>query len=215
MQQHQAAALEQWKPLIEKMSFKAAQRAKKLKAPYDADDFRQELKMTVLRALESFDPERGVKFSTFIHNAFYHEINKLLRRDDINAKVGMTYSGDNFYAGDESDKEDIWGTVEEDSERSAENLYMDAELMDYVMDHVSPEAAAAVHLLTSNNDLIGQQLAAYNFGVEREAQEGGIRRYSLDMNLAFICKLFGYSHNKMRQLADQINNAVLAYGAVA
>jgi Sigma-70 region 2 len=208
-----SAALEQWKPLIEKTAYKAAQRAAKIDSPYNVDDFRQELKMTLMRALQSFNPELGVKFITFIHSAFYHEINKIMRRADLNAKIGFTVGGDNFFAGDESEAESIWSQIEDDSERSAENIYMDGELLSHVRKNTTSEAWAVLQMTLSNDPFIVNQLTAYNIGVEMEAEEGGIRRFSLDMNIAFVGKLLKFSPAKIKKISEQIQGAIKSYGS--
>lgn len=214
MRSHQegVAALEQWKPLIEKMAFKAARRAAAIKSPLDVDDFRQELQMTVLRALDSYDADKGAKFITFLHSAFFHEINKLLRRDHTNCQFGYTISGDTAYDNDGEGTDQVWDGVEDDQHRSGENEYMDAQLMDHVLKSVSPEASAVLQMLTSGDEIVSHQLEAYNYAVELDASEGGIRRLSLDMNFQFICKLLGFAHAKMTKLANEIHGAIATYG---
>jgi len=214
MRSHQAdvAALEQWKPLIEKMAFKAARRAAAIKSPLDVDDFRQELQMTVLRAMDSYDESKGAKFITFLHSAFYHEINKLLRRDHTNCQFGYTISGDTAFDNEGEGTDQVWDGVEDDQNRSAENEYMDAELMDHVLNSVSAETGAILQMLTSGDEIVANQLEAYNYGVESDAAQGGIRRLSLDLNFPFICKLLGFSHAKMTRYANEVHGAIAQYG---
>lgn len=215
MRQHQQdiAALEQWTPLIAKLSYKAAQRAVKIGSHLRQDDFKQELSITLLRAIEAYDPnnESGAKLITFLYRSFYNEINKLLNRDDRNAHVAYTMSGDSCFSEDD-DEFSIWGQVESDCERSAENLVMDEELETFVRNNVSPEARAVLDILTSNAPFVVQQLESYNIGVDQEFEEGGIRRFTLDMNFQFVCKLLGFGNLKTNKLAKQVESAVASYG---
>ncbi len=208
------AALVQWTPLIEKVSFHAAKRAAGMGSVQRVDDFRQILRMTLNRALESFDPNRGVKFITFIYRAFYNEVNKELRVEDQNAKIAGTYSGDSFYADDSGDSAAAWEYVEDDTERSAENLYMDRELKEFVVSRLTGPAKAVFVALATNSQLVGSQLAAYNSGVELEAAEGGMRRMTLDLNLPFVCRLFGLNRDKADKIGTEIRTQIAAYGAV-
>ncbi len=206
------AALEQWTPLIEKISFKAAQRAAGMKHPMDVADFRQELSACLDRALKSYDPDRGVKFITFFWSACYKEVNKLLRVADANAKIAPTYSSDTFWNGEGDEGVSVWETVEDDSERSAENLYMDAELVAFVRSKLSTRTRCMFDALTGNHPIVTQQLLSYNAGVEQEAAAGGIRRLSLDMNLAFVCKLFGIPRPTAAKMGEEIQATIHAYG---
>lgn len=207
------AALVQWTPLIERVSFHAARRAAGMGSVQRVDDFRQILRMTLARALESFDPNRGVKFITFIYRAFYNEVNKELRVEDQNAKVAGTYSGDSFYADESGASAAAWEYVEDDTERSAENLYMDRELRDFVTGKLHGPAKAVFAALVSNNHLVGAQLQAYNNGVEQEAAEGGMRRFTLDLNLPFVCRLFGLDRANAARIGIEIRDQIAAYGA--
>lgn len=217
MRQHQQdiAALEQWTPLIAKLSYKAAQRAKKIGSHLGQDDFKQELSITLLRAMDSYDPnnESGAKLITFLYRSFYNEINKLLNRDDRNAKVAYTMSGDTCFSEDD-DEFSIWGSIEGDSERSPEELALDEELEVYVRRNVSVEACAVLDILNSDAPFITQQLESYNAGVDQDFEDGGIRRFTLDMNFQFVCKLLGFGNVKIKQLSQQVENAVAAYGAI-
>lgn len=216
MRSHQAdeAALEQWKPLIEKFSFKAARRAAAINAPYDADDFRQILRMTVLRAMDSFDPEKGVKFITFLYSAFFHEINKTLRTCQANVEQGYTISGNASFSKDSDGGDQAWDYIEDDQERSPEHSYMDMDLLQHVHRTVSEDASIALRMLMSGNPFVTQQMEAYNYGIDQDAQQGGMRRYQLDLNFQFICKLLGYSSSKVVKLSNQINDAIKTYGEV-
>lgn len=216
MRQHQqdVAALEQWTPLIAKISFKAAQRAARIGSHLDQDDFKQELSMTLLRAMESYDPnnEAGAKLITFLHRAFYNEVNKLLNRDQRNCDVAFTISGDSQSGADEEEFS-LWGHIESDSERPADYLVMDEELIEHVRDNISPDAYAVLAMLQSNAPFVSQQLEAYNEGVTLEHAQGGIRRLALDMNFQFICKMLGFGNAKMNKLVAEVENAVATYGA--
>ena len=227
-----AAALEQWKPLIEKFSFKAAQRAAAMKAPISADDFRQILRITLHACLKSYDPNRGVKLITFLYNAFWNEINKEFRKIERETEIPeirdpktgallrpishfTTISGDGF--GGESSGDDrvhnAWDHMEDEVYRSAENQYMDRELRDFVAGNLKGPAKAVFGALVTNNHLVGAQLHAYNKGIELEAQEGGMRRLALDFNLPFVCRLMGINRAQTEKIGSEIRNQIAAYGA--
>lgn len=210
--QNDAAALEQWTPLIHKMAFKAARRAAAIGVPLSHDDFAQEMRITVLKCHDSFDPDRGVKMITFLHRAMYNEINKLLKRDSDNAKAGFRISGDTAWDGEDGQGESVWDYVEDDQQRSPENSFMDTELIDWVHSRIDRESSAVLHILQSGSEFVSQQLRAYNEGVELEALSGGIRRVPLDMNFAFVCKLLGFSHAKQQRVGIQITEAIASYG---
>ena len=207
------AALEQWTPLIAKLSYKAAQRAAKIGSHLDQEDFKQELSMTLFRAIDAYDPnnESGAKLITFLHRAFYNEINKLLNRDNRNAQIAYTVSGDAARGADDEDFS-LWGEIESDSERPADYLVMDEELNDYVRTHVSADACAVMDMLQTNAPFVAQQLEAYNEGVEAEHESGGIRRLKLDLNFPFICKMLGFSSAKIAKLTREVETAVATYG---
>lgn len=210
--QNDVAALEQWTPLIHKMAYKAARRAAAIGVPISADDFVQELSITVLKCHDSYNPEVGAKMITFLHRAMYNEINKLLKRDSDNVKAGFTVSGDTTWVGDDGQGDSAWDYVEDDQQRSPENAFMDGELIAWVYQKIGSEAAAVLQILQSGNQFVAQQLAAYNTGVEQEAMTGGLRRLSLDMNFPFICKLLGFNHTKQAKLAQEIQLAIASYG---
>lgn len=209
----QLAALKQWTPLIEKVSYKAAKRAKVLGASLDQDDFRQELAIALFNALEAYNPdnEAGAKFITFLHRVFYNEVNKLLRRDDQNIKVGYTLSGDSLGQTDNGDDIAAWSMIEDDSERSAENLAMDQELITFVRGRVAPEAAAVIDILASNNQFVAQQVEAYNEGINYDAEDGGIRCLPLDINFPFVCKMLGFKQYKIHKFSVQVKEAIELY----
>lgn len=215
MRSHQAdvAALEQWTPLIYKLAFKAARRAAAIGVPISQEDFVQELSITVLKCHDSFNPDFGVKMTTFLHRAMFNEINKLLKRDSANTQYGYKVSGDTTWDGEGDVADSAWDYVEDDQERSPENCVMDKELIQWVHDNVDGEASAILTMLNSGNDLIAQQLRAYNDGIAEEAMLGGIRRIPLDMNFGFICKLLGFGHAKQVKLSRQIQAAIESYGS--
>lgn len=205
------AALVQWTPLIERVSFHAAKRAAGMGSVQRVDDFRQILRMTLDRALKSYDPNKGAKLITFLWRAFYNEVNKELGPEDKNAKIAGTYSGDSFFT-DDAEVNAAWEYVEDDTERSQEFLYMDAELQDYVNKRLKGPAKAVFGALVSNNQLVGAQLRAYNCGVELEAAEGGMRRFTLDLDLPFVCRLFGLTKTVTARIAAEIRTHINAYG---
>ena len=215
MRQHQAdvAALEQWTPLIAKLSYKAAQRAAKIGSHLDQDDFKQELSIALLRAIDAYNPdhEAGAKLITFLHRTFYNEINRLLNKDHRNAQVALTISGDSAQGADEEEFS-IWGQLECDSERPADYLVMDQELNEYVRTHISAEACAVMEMLQSNAPFVLQQVEAYNDGVAAEYADGGIKRFALDLNFQAVCKMLHFSQAKSNKLAKEVQQAVAAYG---
>lgn len=81
--------LDQWKPLTEKLSYKAAKRAHVICPYMDQDDFRQIIRITIIKAAKSFDPTRGVRFITFLYQAIYNEINRAMRVEQEAATAGV------------------------------------------------------------------------------------------------------------------------------
>lgn len=275
MRQHErdVAALAQWAPLMQKMSFKAAQRAEKIGSSLRQDDFKQELAITTLACIDSYDPnhESGAKLITLLHRAYYNEINKLLHIDTRNLNGGQmtpykeistiftakhngidrsyidpnsldleylnelledeiitdgeykrirkamnrqtvrTISGDHIAEGDDGGSVDVWGYLEDDSERSAENRVMDEEVMQFVRKCVSGEACAVIDMLSSDAPFLMQQLEAYNEGAALGEAAGGMRKLKLDLDFSFICKLLGISSSKAKSMADEVKQAVKTY----
>lgn len=234
MRSHQQdeAALAQWTPLINKLAYKASQRAAAIGLPMEHGDWVQELSITVLKCQDSFDPELGVKMITFLHTSMFNEINKVFAKEETRRRIdahceeyidgegktqkrkvndlGFNISGDTTWDSDGT-PESIWDHVEDES-ASPEEYAEDTQLMDFVHAKVDDEASAVLTLLESNHPFITAQLRAYNVAVEAEALAGGIRRFSLDMDFAFICKLLGYSPSKQSRLSAQVKAAIAKYG---
>ena len=234
MRSHQQdeAALAQWTPLIHKMAFKAAQRAEAIGIPMKHDDWVQEISIVVLRCHDSFDPSKEVKMITFLHTSIFNEINKIFAREESRRRIDMTVeeyidhdgttqkraknvighniSGDTTWSGEDGD-ESIWGHVEDESQ-SPEEQCIESDLMDYVHSKVDAESSAILTLLESGSPIITAQLQAYNFGVEAEALAGGIRRFKLEMDFSFVCKLLGYSAAKQARMTAKIKEAITRYG---
>lgn len=234
MRSHQAdeAALAQWAPLINKLAFAAAQRAAGLGLEMDHADFVQEISIVVLRCQDSFDPSKEVKMITFLYRSIYNELNKIFakeesrRRIDLECEeyidkdgkpskrlknvVGFKVSGDTTWSSEDGD-ESVWGHIEDESAQPDE-VAEDAQLMDFVHRHASDEISSILTILESGSPLITAQLQAYNFGVEADANAGGIRRFQLEMDFSFICKLLGYPPSKTSRLASQVKSIIAQYG---
>lgn len=256
MRSHQAdvAALEQWKPLCQKMAFKAAKRAAAIGIPLDAEDFAQEMRMTVLRCHDSFDETKGVKMITFLYRAMYNEMNKIFdqeerqrwdggfvkgddtynpvydgegneipedeeakarrrQRGHARKRTGFKVSGDTTWSSEDGTGESAWNNVEDDTYRSPEHSYLDAELVKWTHEQVSGDASAALRLLQSGDKFVTQQLAAYNAGVQLEAEQYGIRRLPANLDLPFVCKLLGFGQAKRDKIGEEIKQAVALYGS--
>lgn len=109
--QNDAAALEQWKPLIHKMAFKAARRAAAIDVPMSHDDFVQELSITVLRCHDSFNPDLGVKMITFLYRAIYNELNKIFDRETAGRMVSIKSEPDTDADGNKIQLRDVRGDL--------------------------------------------------------------------------------------------------------
>lgn len=234
MQSHQQdeAALAQWKPLINKMAFKAAQRAAAIGLPMDHDDWAQVMSMTVIKCQSAFDPEMGVKMITFLHTAMFNEMNKIFLKEENRRRIdtkceeyidsdgrpskrkvnelGFNISGDTTWESDGGPKS-VWDNVEDEA-ATPEEYAEESHLMDFVHSKVDAEVSALLTLLESQAALITNQLNAYNIAVENEALAGGIRRLTLDMDFAFICKLMGYSQPRQAKMSAQVKAAIAQYG---
>lgn len=234
MRSHQQdeAALVQWGPLINKLAYSAAQRAAGLGIPMSHEDWVQEISIVVLRCQDSFDPTKEVKMITFLYRSIYNEMNKVFakeesrRRIDLECEeyidkdgkpskrlkniVGFNVSGDTTWNSEDGD-ESVWGHIE-DEQAQPDEVAEDSQLMDFVHANVSDEISSILTLLESGSPLITSQLHAYNFGVEADANAGGIRRFQLEMDFSFICKLLGYPPSKTSRLAAQVKSTILKYG---
>lgn len=234
MRSHQQdeAALAQWNPLINKLAYSAAQRAAGLGIPMSHEDWVQEISIVVLRCQDSFDPTKEVKMITFLYRSIYNEMNKVFakeesrRRIDLECEeyidkdgkpskrlkniVGFNVSGDTTWNSEEGD-ESVWGHIE-DEQAQPDEVCEDAQLMDFVHANVSDEISSILTILESGSPLITSQLHAYNFGVEADSNAGGIRRFQLEMDFAFICKLLGYPPSKTSRLAAQVKSTIMKYG---
>jgi DNA-directed RNA polymerase specialized sigma subunit len=265
MRQHQrdVAALEQWTPAIHKLSFKAAQRAAKIGSSLRQDDFKQELSITLLKAIDAYNPdnEAGAKFITFFYRSAYNEINKLLRKDDYNMRGGQpigdytmqdesefrevlkaeleakgytdqalkdydkqiaafrqkkqktgirTISGDHIAESDDGGSVDVWGYVEDESERPIEYQIMDDEIVEYVRDRVQPTTRVALDMLLSGEPWLMQQLEAFNTGCAVGHEEGDFRRLPMNLDLKFVATLLGQK-SKVKQMGEEISSAIKSY----
>jgi DNA-directed RNA polymerase specialized sigma subunit len=269
MRQHQrdVAALEQWTPAIHKLSFKAAQRAAKIGSSLRQDDFKQELSITLLKAIDAYNPdnEAGAKFITFFYRSAYNEINKLLRKDDYNMRGGQpigdytmqdesefrevlkadleakgytdqalkeydkqlaafrskrqktgirTISGDHIAESDDGGSVDVWGYVEDDSERPIEYQIMDDEIVEYVRARVSTNTRVAMDMLLSGEPWLMQQLQAFNAGCVEGREEGDKRRVQMNLDLKFVASLLGKPKDATKaaeSMGEEIKAAIKAY----
>src|SRR5690606_38073429 len=76
--------LQQFAPLINKYTFKFHQRAVGLGCSMDENDIRQELSIIFLRCVESYDESKGGSFMNYLISAMYHEMNRLMSKDQRN-----------------------------------------------------------------------------------------------------------------------------------
>tara|TARA_R100000234_G_scaffold119319_1_gene101926 strand:+ start:667 stop:1200 length:534 start_codon:yes stop_codon:yes gene_type:complete len=86
--------IRQWEPKIHKMLQTS------YVIGYDREDLAQELRIAIMKAAKSFNPERGVIFHTYLHTTMVNTIRTLISKAQ---KKPVTVSYDERFYGDDSD----------------------------------------------------------------------------------------------------------------
>lgn len=69
--------------LLRSLAYKIMPRVQAIGASMDDDDVLQELHIAYLRAKETFDPSKGILFSSYMTTCCYRAINEVLRRSEV------------------------------------------------------------------------------------------------------------------------------------
>jgi hypothetical protein len=204
------AALKQWTPLVEKYTRKCAMRASAMSAPFDQEDIRQELHLTLIKCVDAYDESKGVKFITYVHTAFFHEMNRMFRTIDRNAEHGFTVSGDSLLRGEEGD-EAVWEHLEDDTLVSALDRIDGEQFLVYLQDKLSDMALVVARLLLDPPPFLEREFQLYTEGLTLVHNEGTRVRRPSEISPSFIAKLLEVEPRRMKKVCDEIANAVTRY----
>jgi hypothetical protein len=187
------ALLSQWERLIEKMAYKAHARASQITSDLDIDDFRQIIRLTILRAKKSFDETRGVKFITFVYRAIYNEIDRALRVEQSRLNAGYRVYSENSGSGEEEFSlfDSMGGQTFATPEQEIEAL----DLITYLKGRLSREAYALAAVMIDPPEAIRQQVEAYQAGVDEMRDSSEIRLWcSKDLTTKIAAELLGIKY---------------------
>lgn len=204
--------LVQYTPLIKKYTAKFGYRAAGLGCALDKEDLEQELICTFIKCVRAYDPERGAAFMTFVINAFFHEVNRLMRKDQRNIEAGRTVSN---VAKDDADGEfSIFDNIDSGWASPEQNLAA-LQLHQQLVGKLSPAAAAIVGQLVDPSDQVCEQFDLHVRGIEsRRAStiDGPAARIRPQLNLNFLFELFNVPAGTARKLRQEIEqNAAVVF----
>lgn len=199
------ALLIQYTPLIAKHTLKFHRRAMGLGCPMDQDDIRQELIIVMQRCAVSYDDSKGSSFMNFLINAWYHEMNRVMRRDQRNRDIGMTL---NQTCCSKSDGEELnlldtidsgWATPEQNLEALSS--------LQVALRGLSDEARMLVDILLDSPDSISDQFELQQRGAVERREAGISRRSMTQLNLKFLLTLFEVPTDVARKLSGEIRSS--------
>lgn len=158
------------------------------------DDLVQEGAICWMKAKEQFDPEQGTKFSTYLHNALWHNLNRYVNKQGhkirtVNVDDEAVFT--QMEGGDEPEK----ALVAEATVRAK-------------MEALSPRARLVIDwLITPPDWLLEEQAAMAEMGAE-QVRAGHTQRAPLPQDLSLIMtvlnKVWGISNLECQRLAKEI-----------
>lgn len=202
------AMIDQFTPLIMKYTHFFAPRAAALASSLDREDIQQELTIIFMRCVRSFDPSKGVKFMTYTIQAFFHDMNRRLDRDQRNWEEGVTYQDT---AGEGDDEFSILDGVASEG-ASPEELMEALSCLEWAFDSLSEEARVLVNALVDPPDAVLQQFQLQIEGAasrrDRLIEGVTLPRSRQQFNLKFLFELFEVPLAPSRHLRAEIESKV-------
>ncbi len=197
--------IEGFTPLINKYAYKFHTRAAGLGCALDLDDIKQELSITFLKCVQSYDEAKGASFMNFVISAWFNEMNRLMRKDQSNREVGYTMGASTI---DDDGEESIGGMFDRvDSGWATPEQNMEAsQSLSALLDTLSPPARMLVETLIEPPEAVCRQFELQERGAKSIRDTFNIRvRATLQMNLGFLFDLFSVPANQARALQKEIH----------
>lgn len=158
------------------------------------DDLVQEGAITWIKAKAQFDPSKGAKFTTYLHNALWHNLNRYVNRQNHRFRsVSMD---------DEAVFTQLAGGEEPDKQWAAENAVQGK------LKKLSPRGRLVLEWLISPPDwLVEEQQAMIEMGKEQVAA-GYTQRAAVSQDLSLIMtvleKVWGVNRQECQRLAREV-----------
>lgn len=194
--------LQQFAPLINKYTFKFHQRAVGLGCSMDENDIRQELSIIFLRCVESYDESKGGSFMNYLISAMYHEMNRLMSKDQRNIEQFKTVRQSQMMEEDE-DTLGVWDRIDSGWASPEQNLEA-YQAMTHMLDNLSPQARLLVENVVAPNQEVIRQFDIQVKGSENIRENGDFARASKSINTNFLLKLWGVPRHVGQELQKEI-----------
>lgn len=205
--------LAQYEKLFHKMTGMAMRRALAAGIPLEAEDVQQELAMSYLRCRDQYKPDGGANFMTFLIAAAWRNLERSIFAHYTRRKAaGVKVYNDDLTA----DGGSVWD-ITPGSDAMPDEVLEGQDLMRWLLGRLSADAKAIVTILLSDDDLLHEQLAAFNRGVaEVRAQEQaagpGVRsRGYTQVNFSYVVQLLGLGPRRASVARREIETAISHY----
>lgn len=201
--QNNVRTLEQFTPMINKYAFKFHRRASGLGCALDLDDIRQELSIVFLRCVDAYDEAKGASFLNFTITSMYHEMNKLMARDQRNIELFTTVRDHQVDEDGDSYGESIFDRVDSGWATPEQNMEA-AQCYHELMESLSEPARLLVENVVNPSPEILHQFDLQARGAAQLRQQGIAARASHHLNLSFLFNLFGLSRDTGNKLKLEV-----------
>lgn len=202
MGQNAPRTIQQFTPLINKYAYKFHQRAMGLGCAMDMDDIRQELCIIFLRCVTNYDETKGASFMNFLISAMYHEMNRMMQRDQRNFEQARTVR--QFQMDDEGEETDsLFDRIDSGWASPEQNLEA-MQSFDALLESLSPQARLLVQNVVDPSPEVCRQFELQERGSRRLREVGEDARAMLQLNLNFLFHLFQIPRDTAVKLKQEI-----------
>ncbi|CCG43327.1 sigma factor [Magnetospirillum molischianum] len=196
---------EDYKRLISLCAFKAHRRLVAAGCSTTFDDVFQEMSLTFVRAARSFDPNKGVAFSTFLVRACWNNVNRMAKGEV--SHVGLSLDSQSW--GEDGDEEGLHEQFADENAVNAEEALEEAQHRERILNDLSPLTRRFVELLDSPPDAVIRELVALRARAEF-ARRRGIEPSPVPKSVtsAFVARVMGLSLSERTKVYGELARVV-------
>jgi len=197
--------VEQFKPLIKKLAYRAVSRAVSANIFLEVEDMEQELSILFLKTVKTYDENAGRSFINYFISGAYWRINHIIKGLVIRCADNITISGDSMRA--EEGEYDIWDSLVCEGP-TPEDLVLEQEFRDEVRQALDGKALQFYDLLTNPPQELLDEFDNARLGAAEMRTKGERVRMPQELNWAFLTKIFPTSADESLMLQSQIKQAI-------
>jgi hypothetical protein len=202
-----AAHFAQYKNLIAKVARQAMGRVLAVEPSMEFDDVMAHLSVVYVKCAERFDESKGWKFSTYLQNACYHEVNRLVEKIEKERTVVSSMSAQGMIdSGDEGEAVDFYSVfTQPDPDLNPEEAVSVKQELLALFATMSDDGRKAVALLIAPPT----ELQVYHdnlLAAAEKARQAGLSKAPIraELSLDVVCRFLRFTRKRAGALREEL-----------